>query len=120
MASFKKYYRTIYDTFGYRLSARTALPSDVLSAAAKRLGVQIPAGLRDYYLVAGRERRFSLCHNHLLPPTKWTIDKQRLVFMEENQGVVYWGVSTRNRDSDDPPVAQGVNEEPITWYPEHR
>ena len=48
------------------------------------------------------------------------MDKQRLIFMEENQAVVLWGVSTRTPDSDDPPISQGNNDEPITWYPEHR
>jgi hypothetical protein len=70
--------------------------------------------------VAGRERRFNTCHNRLLPPSEWTIDKKRLIFMEENQSVFWWGVSIRNPDSDDPPVSQGINEDPITWHPEHR
>jgi hypothetical protein len=120
MASFKKYYRTLYQRFGYPLTERTALSPEVLAAAEKRLGVQVPTALHNYYLVAGRERRFSACHHRLLQPSKWTIDKHRLIFMEENQGVVWWGVSTRNPDSDDPPVSQGINDEPITWYPEHR
>jgi hypothetical protein len=120
MASFTNYYRTIYQTFGYPLTERTALPSKVLTAAEKRLGLRIPAALRDYYLVAGRDRRFSACHNRLLPPAKWSVEKHRLIFMEENQCVVWWGVSTRNPSSDDPPVSQGINAEPITWHPEHR
>ena len=49
MASFKKYYRTLFDTFGYPLTERTALSSEVLAAAQKRLGVRIPAALRDFY-----------------------------------------------------------------------
>jgi hypothetical protein len=120
MASFKKYYRTMYHTFGHPLTERTALSSKVLAAAAKRLNVQIPAALRDYYLLAGRERRFSACHNRLLPPQDWMLDKQRLIFMEENQSVFWWGVSTRNPDADDPPVSQGINDEPIVWYSQHR
>src|SRR5262249_38986158 len=104
MASFKKYYRTMYRTFGYPLTQVAGFASEVLAAAQKRLGVQVPAALRDYYSVAGRERRFSACHHRLLPPQQWAIDQQRLIFMEENQGVVCWGVSTRNPDVDDPPV----------------
>jgi hypothetical protein len=120
MESFKKYYRAMYRTFGHPLTERTALSSKVLAAAQKRLGVRIPAALRDYYLLAGRERRFNACHDRLLAPAEWSVDKKRLIFMEENQKVVWWGVSTRNPDSDDPPVSQGVNDEPITWHPEHR
>jgi hypothetical protein len=120
MASFKQYYRAIYRTFGYPLTERTALAAEVLAAASQRLGVQVPAALRDYYLVAGRERRFSANLHRVLPPSEWALDKQRLIFMEENQAALWWGVSTRNPDSDDPPVSQGVNDEPITWAPEHR
>lgn len=92
----------------------------MLTAAGKRLGVRIPKALRDYFLVAGRERRFGTCNNRLLPPSQWTTDKHRLIFMEENQRVVWWGVSTRNPHADDPPVSRGLNEEPITWQPDHR
>jgi len=120
MPSFREYYRTLYLTFGYPLNERTAVSPRVLAAAEKRLGVRIPAALRDYYLVAGRERRFGACHNRLLAPQEWRIDKHRLIFMEENQCVVWWGVSTRNPKSQDPPISQGVNDEPITWVREHR
>jgi hypothetical protein len=120
MARFRKYYRSIFRTFGYPLTERTALSPAVLAVAEKRLGVRIPAALRDYYLVAGRERRFNMCHNRLLPPSRWAVDQRRLIFMEENQSVVWWGVSTRNPGSDDPPVSQGINDEPITWCSEQR
>jgi hypothetical protein len=120
MTSFKDYYRELFQTFGYPLSDRTALSSEVLAEAEARLGVRVPAALRDYYFVAGCERRFNLCCHRLLPPSEWAIDKQRLVFMEENQSVCYWGVSIRNSDSDDPPVSEGVADETTTWHPAHR
>jgi hypothetical protein len=41
-----------------------------------------------------------------------------LVFLEENQGVVVWGVSLTPAPGDDPPVLQG-NGAPLEWYPEH-
>ncbi|MGO9114246.1 MAG: hypothetical protein ACLP9L_33950 [Thermoguttaceae bacterium] len=55
--------------------------------------MSISAALRDYYLVAGRERRFNCCLNRLLPPQEWLVDKHRLIFMEENQAVLSWGVN---------------------------
>jgi len=96
------------------------LAPKVLAEAERRLGVRVPAALGDYYLIAGRERRFNACHNRLLPPADWSIDQKRLIFMEENQAVIWWGASVRNPDSEDPPVSQGLNDEPITWRPEHR
>ena len=120
MTPFIKHYRRLFTSFGYPLTKPTGLPSTTIAAAGKRLGVTIPAALRAFYLVAGRERRFNVCHNRLLAPQSWTTDRHRLIFMEENQQVVFWGVSLRNRDVQDPPVSQGVNDEPIVWRPEHR
>jgi hypothetical protein len=120
MASFKNYYRSLFRTFGYPLSDRTVLSSNVLTVAEKRLGVKIPKALRDYYLVAGRERRFNTCLDRLLPPSQWSLDKKRILFMEENQVVAWWGVSIRNPRAADPPISQVINDEPIYWLPEHR
>jgi hypothetical protein len=119
MSSFQKYYRTLYRTIGYPLGERAGLPTALLARAERRLGVRAPAALRAYYLVAGRDRRFNARHNRLLPPFLWAIDQNRLIFMEENQTVVRWSVSTRSTASD-PAVSQGINDEPIAWYPEHR
>jgi hypothetical protein len=120
MKSFVSYYRTIFRAFGYPRPPRAALSAESLAAVAQRLRIRIPAALRDYYLIAGNERRFNTSHNRLLPPSQWTVDKGRLIFMEENQRVVLWGVSIRNPDSRDPPVSQGINDEPISWHREHR
>jgi hypothetical protein len=120
LSSYKDYYRTVFATIGCPLTKSTGVPAKVIAAAETRLGVRMPAALRDYYLVAGSERRFNRCHNRLLTPRDWGIDQHRLIFMEENQRVLWWGVSIRNPDSDDPPVSQGINDEPITWAREHR
>jgi len=120
MSSFKEYYRTLFQSFGYPLTERTAIAPKVLAAAERRLGVKIPQALRDYYLVAGAERRFGKSCNRFLPPQAWTIEQRRLVFMEENQSVAWWGVSLRHAGAEDPQVSQGINDEPIRWAPEHR
>ncbi len=97
MRSFKDYYRNIYRTFGYPLTARTGVSSAILDAAEKRFGTKLPLALRDFYLVAGNERRFNSSLNRVLAPKDWFVDQRRLAFMEENQAVVFWGVSVRGR-----------------------
>lgn len=119
MAEFKKYYRTLFSQFGYPLTKNTAVPLKAIKDAEQRLGIKVPQALRDYYLVAGREKRFNKSCNRLLAPRDWSVDKQRLLFMEENQSVLWWGVSIRNPDTQDPRISQGQNDDPITWYPEH-
>lgn len=57
-------------------------------------------------------------HNRLLPPDEWFVDAGRLVFLEENQTVVFWGVPVAAAD-DDPAVDQGVvNGSTIEWHSE--
>jgi len=48
-------YRRAFEKLGHPLTARDAIPPGELTKAEKKLGVQLPAALRDYYLVAGRD-----------------------------------------------------------------
>ena len=82
-----------------------------------RLGLRAPAALREYYLIAGRERRFNTACHRLLASSEWTLDKQKLIFMDENQSVCCWGVSVRDRRVDDPSVSEGIMDETTTWCP---
>jgi len=120
MPSFAEHYRGIFKNFGYPLTTRSGVAPPVLDAAEKRLGVRLPTALREYYLVAGAERRFNTCFQRLLPPSKLWIDGRRLVFMEENQSVVFWGIASKASNQVDPTVFQGINDEPIAWYVENR
>jgi hypothetical protein len=65
--------------------------------------------LREYYLLTGREKRINKHHNRLRAPADWLVDSGRLVFMEENQWVVYWGVPACSQEKTDAAVFQGVN-----------
>ena len=89
--------------------------------AEVRLGVRLPAVLREYYLLAGRLDRFNRAHNRLLRPEEWTVDVGKLVFLEENQCVVFWGVEAVTSPIDDPSVYHGqkVRGRPTDWYLEH-
>jgi hypothetical protein len=113
-------YRDTFATLGVRLSSEDACSTADIDAAESRLKVRLPGSLREYYLLAGREKRINQFHNRLLPPEKLWIDSDRGVFMEENQWVVYWGVPAIQETRPDAPVFQGVNgrEKGIRWYSE--
>jgi hypothetical protein len=89
--------------------------------AERHFGVRLPLALRDYHLGVGNLHTFNKAHNRLLPPKDWFLDGGKLVFMVENQAVVYWGVTAEQSPNDDPPVFQGVNCLPklIEWHLEH-
>jgi hypothetical protein len=121
----------LMDTFAERLKStfetlvRPLTPEDgqsetSTSKAEARLGLRLPAVLREYYLLAGRFDRFDRAHNQLRRPEEWSIDGGKLAFLEENQCVVYWGVEV-GTSPDDPPVYQGQNGQGLTieWYLEH-
>lgn len=115
--SHAKRYQDAIAALARPLAPEDGEPAESIEAAEARLGIRLPAALRDYYLVAGRFDPLNQAHNRLFPPGDWFVDAGRLVFMEENQAVVFWGVVP---DGDDPPVWQGVNltDQPIEWHEE--
>ena len=121
------------DSFAERLKStiatliRPLTPEDGLSKASmadaeSRLGLRLPTVLREYYLLAGRFDKFNRAHNELRRPEEWAVDGGKLVFLEENQCVVFWGVEAVTSPEDDPPVyqAQNIRERPTEWYQEHK
>jgi hypothetical protein len=77
-----------------------------LAAAEARLGAQLPAALREAYLLFGRRRDLTSNHNVLLSPEELYVDdaKEALVFQHENQGSCCWGILLDGLRDDDPAV----------------
>jgi hypothetical protein len=97
--------------------------SDGLTEAAvtgceRRLGVRLPAAVRAYYLTAGRLDRINRAHNLLFGLDELRIEDSHLLFMEENQAVVHWGIPARRLSQDDPVVYQRANADGAGWYSE--
>ena len=119
MTSYKTLYRQIFNTFGFPLTSGSAVSPAVISAAEKRLGIRVPRPLRDYYAIAGNEKRFNRSHNRFLAPKHWFVDKGRVAFLDENQSVCFWGVKIAEDITDNPPIFQGTVEDRISWFREH-
>jgi hypothetical protein len=90
-----------------------------LSKCEKRLKLKLPLAFHEYYEIAGKAP-INTEHNILYGPSKLKIWKGKLLFMEENQRVVFWGLDMQELDQTDPQVFQAANSEPITWYSEER
>jgi hypothetical protein len=120
LVSFSSQYRQAIEALARPPTSDDGTPVEEIADGERRLGTQLPSALREYYLVAGRFDRLNRAHNRLYPPHDWFADAGKLVFMEENQEVAYWGVPITDDPEDDPPVLQGVNvsDQPIEWYPE--
>jgi hypothetical protein len=77
----------------------------------------MPGALRDYFRLAG-EARENREHNRLLPPEELVVEDGCLVFMEENQSVVDWGIPVAQAGKADPEVWQRVNGDAPEWHSE--
>jgi hypothetical protein len=121
MTTFAEQLRSTFATLARPLTPEDGQPEPSISDAEVRLGLRLPAVLREYYLLAGRFDRFNLAHNRLLQPERWFLDSGKLVFLDENQRVVFWSVEASLSPDDDPPIYQGPNirGQPIEWYLEH-
>src|SRR5215469_14194881 len=120
MSDFRDLYRRTYARLGRPLTPRDGNADSRIEVGEKKLGVRLPQALREYYRVAGRERRFNGIFNRLYAPHEWFVDADKLVFLEENQAVVLWATTASPEPGDDPPAYQGVNGEPIEWHVEHQ
>jgi len=89
-----------------------------VESAETRLGFGIPEALRDYYLSVAKHE-LNQVHNRLWLPENLAVAQGRLVFLEENQCVVYWGVRRRTTAAD-PVVSQTTDLDDGEWSAEVR
>ena len=115
---FQQYYSDRFrDLFDSSPKPCVGLGGDAVRAKLAQAGLVIPAALFDYYSLAGRHW-INENHNRLRPieELEWMGDK--LVFMEENQSVAFWGIQEADLGAVDPVVWEAVNGESIEWYAE--
>jgi hypothetical protein len=75
-----------------------------IQAAEARLGVRLPATLRNFYLAWGRRKDLTQMDDHLMNPDQLRIETDLLLFCWENQVVCSWGVRREALEEADPPV----------------
>lgn len=112
--------RFIEAIFG-RLGPEAAIPGEVVVATERRLGVLLPSALRELYLRTGASTALHNSHNTIVPLDQMEFAGDHLIFYEENQGVVSWGIARSRLSEDDPPVDQGqppVGNAGWDFYPE--
>jgi hypothetical protein len=101
-----------------RLLGRSLQPADGidlvrLSAAEQRLGVPLPPALRELYAYAGNVTCLMESFQRFPALEQLEIEDGKLIFLEENQGVCFWGVER----GDQPMVSQRANENAL-WHSE--
>lgn len=91
-----------------------------ISRAERRLCLRLPKALRSYYLVAGKADDLNKAHNIIRPVSEIELDNGFVVFIDENQFVVSWGVRISLAAEDDPIIWQRNNTPPVEWFSEEK
>jgi hypothetical protein len=88
------------------------LPLAQVEAAERSLGVRLPAALREWYLLSGkRSSDEEIVGETLRAPEDLVLYGGALVFYDEPQGTVRWGILEADLALDDPPVViEGMEE----------
>jgi hypothetical protein len=94
-------YRAVLAAVTGSARAGPGFPERRVAAAEARLGVRLPPALRAYYTAVGRHP-LNRVSDRLRPPEAVELTGGRLVFLDENQGVVCWGVRAGGRAGPDP------------------
>ena len=91
---------------------------DVEKAEA-RLGIRLPAALKDFYLSVGAVPDLCSIHNIVFHPRDLIIEEGYLLFMDEYQSVVSWGIKRKDLSKADPAAWQR-NNSAEKWYSERK
>ena len=116
----RAYGRTAAAFFG-PIGKADGLSEKQVLACEKRLGFALPLLLRQFYLRAGKRSDLTRKWHRLLRPPELRVSAEALVFFEESQQVVFWGIKLTDGPKADPPVCQANNhtQERLVWYPDH-
>jgi hypothetical protein len=89
------------------LGSEAGVSVEDIVAAERALGVSLPHALRELYARTGSLKALHAVHNTIVPIERVGLAADHLVFYEENQGVVAWGIPRSRLSEADPPVDQG-------------
>ncbi len=104
---------------GRRWTAADGLPEKDVKEAESRLGVALPLALRTFYLSVGAVSGLCSIHNKIFSPKDLAFEEGYLLFMDENQSVVSWGIKQGDLERSDPGVWQRNNSSE-DWYSEEK
>ena len=105
------------EIFGSELEPADGLGEESVQSRLAQRGLHIPQALFDYYSVAGYHW-VNKKQNRLRPIEELDWYKDWLVFMDDDQGLVSWGIHRQDLSSSDPVIWQGILGEEIDWFQE--
>ena len=100
---------------GRHLTEKDGMNISEIETAEKSLGTQLPSALRDFHLLVGNLDMFISSFEQFVEPY---IKDEMLVFLEENQGVCYWGVNIQHSENETVFICSDIEADRTEWYSE--
>lgn len=111
------YFQKIRHLYGVPENENFGFEESEIVALETQLDIVLPARLREYYLTLGKHEALNAAHNRLLGPDDiWYSPDEYLIFYEENQAVVYWGIKNEELSNPNPPVYGNYSSD--EWNPD--
>ncbi|MCL1938528.1 MAG: hypothetical protein FWF52_09070 [Candidatus Azobacteroides sp.] len=90
--------RTIAENLlGRHLTEKDGMSIPEIETVENACGMKLPTALRDFYLLVGNLELFTSSFEQFIEPY---IKDKMLIFLEENQGVCYWGINIRDTENE--------------------
>lgn len=107
----------------YNIAGDYGFNQSEIAALEECLGITLPEKLREYYLTLGKHQALNYSYNRLLKPNQeigFSPDEY-LVFYEENQVVVYWGIKKEDLTLPNPPIYGNYSSDELNpdWHLEN-
>lgn len=114
--------QTAEKILGRKLETSEGVDIQSIEVAEKKLNVKFPEALKDFYLNVGRISLFTDAFEFFAKPKQIYIKSNKLVFLEENQAVLSWGINLDDLGKDIVPVYHSPNigdaDNEVIWYTE--
>jgi hypothetical protein len=121
MKNFYEIYAGLMHRFlGRSLRREDGLNEEEIQKAERLLGLRLPLSMREYYRVVGAVDQLNRLQNVIFSPKELYVEDEFLMFMDENQSVVSWGLKISELSSPDPTAWQRNNTPPEQWLSEEK
>jgi hypothetical protein len=118
-------FSSLYAGFSMKYLGRNVATEDGteearIAEAENALQLRLPVALRQYYRLLGQADALNTIHNFFHHVEDLRIEDGCLIFMDENQSAVSWGVRLSDMHEEDPIVWQRNNTRLVEWYSEEK
>ena len=120
MTTYSEIYRSFISKYLHRdWGTEDGINNNNILIHESKLGITFPTALRELYLTMGHTRQLLSVHNKVFPPEDVEVENGYVIFMEENQSVVTWGIRLDEIEENNPIIWQRNNTENL-WYSEEK